>query len=293
MLTRDEFRVTALDKGGALVEHPQSRRVFEIADSQLPEFYRALENPAGAPREWKELLRRFSSRPPSQWDELRYWGRLTVPVPHGPQQWLHRGRRGLVARLAIAGGALIALMAGLRVGISVDALAGPRAGGGVGLLLALTVLASLTHEAGHIAVLASFGRRSDAMGVNVVFAFFHFDSDVTDLWTLRRSARLFVVLAGPLLSLAVAGIYALLAVPAVGDCEWALTRAAVMTTVAGLANLLPVEGLDGRALFEAWRGHPPHLTATPTSKVRRWLRLVPLVVGGAGAVLFLRLLVGQ
>lgn len=177
--------------------------------------------------------------------------------------------------------------AGLRVGVSVDALAGRRTAGGVALLLGLSIVASLAHEAGHVLALASFGRRSEAMGVNVALALFHLDSDVTDLWTLPRRARLTVAIAGPLVSLSMAGAYALLAADASSAWQWVLSRAAVMSVLAGFANLLPLRGLDGRLLIDAWRGVPPYVGA---SKPHRWTKVMPLIVASVACAVVLQML---
>lgn len=116
----------------------------------------------------------------------------------------------------------------------------------VAAALALALVVNAVHEVGHGAVLAGAGHAPRRLGVMLFYLCPAMFCDVTDAWRLpQRDQRVRVLLAGPAVQAALAGVLALASIPATGAVGEVVAYASVASYLMATTNLLPFVKLDG------------------------------------------------
>jgi putative peptide zinc metalloprotease protein len=117
---------------------------------------------------------------------------------------------------------------------------------GIGSLLVAQMVMIFCHELGHALTCKRYGRRIRKAGFMFYLGMPAFFVDTTDIWMEKRSARVAVSLAGPVVNLVLAGFISILvmALPASGFTA-SLFQIAYLGYLAVLFNLNPLLDLDG------------------------------------------------
>ncbi len=126
---------------------------------------------------------------------------------------------------------------------------------GLGLILLLMIYYVMTffHECGHALTCKHYGRKVTKGGLLLYMGSPAFFVDTTDIWMAPKQARIMVSLAGPLVTLVLGSLVAVLAglFPTFSFNE-VLFKAALIGYVSALINLNPLLELDGYYVLTDW-----------------------------------------
>jgi putative peptide zinc metalloprotease protein len=129
-----------------------------------------------------------------------------------------------------------------------------------GIFLLAILITAFVHECAHALTLQHFGRKPGHFGVGVAFPVgIFFYAEIGEVWRLtKRRQRVSVSLAGPLASLLVGAVGALLWWTFPFQVTWSPWLAILMTagTTTGLLNLIPFVRTDGYFALADWVGIP-------------------------------------
>jgi putative peptide zinc metalloprotease protein len=126
---------------------------------------------------------------------------------------------------------------------------------GLGLILLLMIyyVTTFFHECGHALTCKHYGRKVTKGGLLLYMGSPTFFVDTTDIWMGLKQARILVSLAGPLVTLVLGSLMAVLAglFPTFSFNE-VLFKAALIGYVSALINLNPLLELDGYYILTDW-----------------------------------------
>lgn len=147
------------------------------------------------------------------------------------------------------------------------------AAGAVGamIVIAAYILGITVHELGHALATKSYGRRVKRGGFMIMLGMPYAFVDTSDMWFEGRGPRLVVTMAGPIITAAVAGLFAVGAVALPGaDAQGICFQVAMGLYVNTLFNFNPLIPLDGyHALADGLE--MPHLRQEAGRYFRRGL----------------------
>ena len=265
-----------------------SAEIGPIAPAQLARIYETLEAAGMLARaeadqpKWKRILRRIIAP------------RFSIPKADAVVTAVHYWVRPLLNRWGFAALFLLGLsgavpvlrhwhelrsaLPGLETMIVTHAWTVPTA---YALMLVLVAL----HELAHGVVCKHFGGRVHNMGIMWYLASFIFFCDTSAAWNFRKkSERILVSLAGPLITWASLGVIAWLGVAAIGSpwlVVWGLL--AVIKSFSLAMNFNPLIKMDAYYMLMDWTGIPD-LQRRSFAYVRSWLsRRQPMAAKAPGA----------
>ncbi|MEV4422570.1 daptide biosynthesis intramembrane metalloprotease [Patulibacter sp. NPDC049589] len=241
-----------------------ARRPSELAERLgppwTPELVRSTADRFGE----MELLE-SQTRPAPRRRRLRYVRPLTVQLTLLDPERALRPVAGLlraIPRRATAIAALTLAVAGLallaaQTGAIGDALAQPPGLGALAALVGLLIAATTVHEFAHGAALVASGGRPSRLGVMLFYLMPAFFCDVSDAWRLpRRSDRVAVALAGPVVQTTLGALGAAVALATSGAVSWVALLFALLCYVQAVVNAVPFVKLDGYIALMSALDHP-------------------------------------
>lgn len=114
-------------------------------------------------------------------------------------------------------------------------------------------LVVVVHELGHLIALVGFQRRAARFRIGFTFRLPAPRIDITEIWSLRKSQQILVILAGPAVSLAAGVIAAAVTFHLQASTRRELVALVSFAGTLDILNLLPAKGLDGGTLREIRR----------------------------------------
>jgi putative peptide zinc metalloprotease protein len=194
---------------------------------------------------------------------------FSIPHPDATAAWLHRHTRfmfhplGIITLVIIGSSGLIPLVMNwdniIRIFQNIDAMILQRPSVVVLAYLFMLLEAAL-HEFAHGVTCKHFGGKVRQLGIMWYMTMFIFFCDTTSAWTFpKKSQRIWVSLAGPLVSWAVFGVTAWCAgITAAASSPWAVLWILLtfMNAFGLMMNFNPLIRMDAYYMLVDWTGIP-------------------------------------